>query len=145
MTHAFIDSDVLLDMVTGRLPFSKEAAALFILIDKKHVKGFASSLSFSNLYYVLRKYASHTKVIKSLQELSDFIDILNVDQATVKTALKSGFKDFEDALQYHTTQSNTTIEVIITRNIKDFKKSEIPVMTPDTFLRTYAQINNATD
>ena len=144
MTQAFIDSDVLLDMITGRLPFSKEAAALFTLFDKKHLKGYVSSLSFSNLYYVLRKYTSHTKVINSLQELSDLIEIVNVDQVIVKTALKSAFKDFEDALQCYSAQSNPEVEVIITRNIKDFKNSELPVMTPETFLRTIAQINEAT-
>ncbi len=141
MIHAFIDSDVLLDVVTGRLPFSREAGAIFTLIEKNRLRGYASSLSFSNLYYVLRKHASHARVIKSLMNLSDLLEILEVDQHAVKLALKSGFKDFEDALQCYSAQSNPEINVILTRNIKDFALSELPVMTPETFLRTYPQLD----
>jgi len=55
----------------------------------------------------------------------------------VKTALRSRFKDFEDALQCYSALGNNLIDVIITRNIKDYKSSELPVMTPGTFLKTY--------
>ncbi|MCD4709760.1 MAG: PIN domain-containing protein, partial [Bacteroidales bacterium] len=55
----------------------------------------------------------------------------------VKSALQSGFKDFEDAIQYHAALSDPDIDVIVTRNIKDYKKAELPVMTPGTFLKTY--------
>ncbi len=75
------------------------------------------------MYYVLRKHASHTRVIKSLAKLSDMIGIMSVDESIVKLALKSGFKDFEDALQYYTAQSNPEIELIVTRNIRDFQNS----------------------
>jgi len=136
MNSVFLDSDILLDVLTGRLPFSIEAAAIFTLIENEQLKGYASSLSFSNLYYVLRKHASHDRVIKSLGKLSDLIEIMNVDQEIVRTALKSGFKDFEDALQCYTAQANADIELILTRNIKDFQKSDLPVMTPETFLKT---------
>lgn len=137
MSHVFIDYDVLLDVLTGRLPFSLEAAAIFTLIEKEQLNGHASSLSFSNLYYVLRKHASHDRIIKSLGKLSDMIEIMNVDRDIVKSALKSGFKDFEDALQSFTAQSDPNIELILTRNIKDFQKSDLPVMTPETFLKTF--------
>ncbi|MFH0758983.1 MAG: PIN domain-containing protein [Bacteroidota bacterium] len=145
MTHVFIDPDVLLDVVTGRLPFSKEAGALFTLIEKNQLKGYASALSFSNIYYVLRKHASHSRVIKSLNELSDLVDILQVDQSIVKTALQSGFGDFEDALRCYAAQSNPEIKMIITRNTKDFKKSDLPAMTPNTFLKTVALLGQSAD
>ncbi len=137
MENVFIDTDVIVDFLTDRKPFSLESAKIFSLIDQKKIKGCVSSLSFSNIYYVLRKFGTHKKVISSLQELSEMVDILKVDGDIVKSALTSDFKDFEDSIQYFAAQEHKKIDFIITRNIKDYKDSSLPVMTPETFLVTF--------
>ena len=71
MNNLFIDTDVIIDFLIDRKPFSREAAIIFTLIDQKKLKGYASSLTFSNLYYVLRKFESHNKVISKLDSLSN--------------------------------------------------------------------------
>lgn len=139
MTDLFIDTDVIIDFIIDRQPFSREAAQVFTLIDQRKVKGYASALSYSNIYYVLRNYASHKKVITMLNELSNLVGILKVDDDIIKASLASDFKDFEDAIQYYTAQEYKRIDVIITRNIKDYKKSSLPVMTPETFIKTLEQ------
>lgn len=136
MTNSFIDTDVIIDFLIDRKPFSREAAIIFTLIEQKKLKGYSSSLTFSNLYYVLRKIESHNKVISKLEILSKMVGILRVEEQTIKNALASGFSDFEDSIQYFSAIDSKKIDVIITRNIKDFKKSEIPVMTPGDFLKT---------
>ena len=136
MRDLFIDTDVIIDFLIDRKPFSREAAIIFTLIEQKKLKGFSSSLTFSNLYYVLRKIESHNKVISKLDSLSKMVGILKVEEQTIKNALASGFPDFEDSIQYFSAVDSKKIDVIITRNIKDFKKSEIPVMTPGDFLKT---------
>ena len=136
MTDLFIDTDVIIDFLIDRKPFSREAAIIFTLIEQKKLKGFSSSLTFSNLYYVLRKIESHNRVISKLDSLSKMVGILKVEEQTIKNALASGFPDFEDSIQYFSAVDSKKIDVIITRNIKDFKKSEIPVMTPEDFLKT---------
>jgi predicted nucleic acid-binding protein len=136
MTDLFIDTDVIIDFLIDRKPFSREAAIIFTLIEQKKLKGFSSSLTFSNLYYVLRKIESHNKVISKLDSLSKMVGILKVEEQTIKNALASGFPDFEDSIQYFSAVDSKKIDVIITRNIRDFKKSEIPVMTPGDFLKT---------
>ena len=137
MENVFIDTDVIVDFLTDRKPFSLESAKIFSLIDQKKIKGCVSSLSFSNLYYVLRKFGTHKKVISSLQDLSELVDILKVDSDIVKSALSSDFKDFEDSIQYFAAQQHKKADCIITRNIKDYKDSSLPVMTPETFLATF--------
>ena len=137
MIHIFIDTDIILDVVTGRMPFSVEASSLFTLIEEDQIKSSTSSLTFSNLYYVLRKYTSHMRVVSRLKELSELLQIMNVDDTIIKRALQSGFKDFEDAIQYQTALSDPDIDVIVTRNIKDYKKAELPVMSPENFIKTY--------
>jgi predicted nucleic acid-binding protein len=137
MIHIFSDTDIILDVITGRMPFSVEASSLFTLIEEEQIKSSTSSLSISNIYYVLRKYASHQRVVSRLKELSELLHILSVDDTIIKSALQSGFKDFEDAIQYQTALTNPDIELIVTRNINDYKRAELPVMTPGTFLKTY--------
>jgi predicted nucleic acid-binding protein len=136
MTDLFIDTDVIIDFLIDRQPFSREAAIIFTLIEQKKLRGFSSSLTFSTLYYVLRKIESHNRVISKLDSLSKMVGILKVEEQTIKNALASGFPDFEDSVQYFSAVDSKKIDVIITRNIKDFKKSEIPVMTPGDFLKT---------
>ena len=135
MTDIFIDTDVIIDFLIDREPHSREAAIIFTLVEQKKLKGFVSSLTFSNLYYVLRKIESHNKVIAKLDSISRLLTILKVDQQTIKYAISSGFTDFEDGIQYYCARDFRKIDVIITRNIKDYKSSDIPVMTPAEYLK----------
>ena len=136
MTDLFIDTDVIIDFLIDRKPYSREAAILFTLIEQKKLRGYSSSLTFSNLYYILRKIETHNKVISKLDSLSKILSILKVDEQTIKSAINSGFLDFEDSIQYYSAQDYKKISVIITRNIRDYKNSEIPVMTPGDYLKT---------
>jgi len=136
MTDLFIDTDVIIDFLIDRKPHSREAAIIFTLIEQKKLKGYVSSLTFSNLYYVLKKVESHNKVISKLDIISKMLTILKVDQQTIKDAIASGFSDFEDSIQYNCALDYKKIDVLITRNTKDYKNSEIPVMTPADYLKT---------
>jgi predicted nucleic acid-binding protein len=135
MIGLFIDTDVIIDFLIDRKPHSREAAVIFTLFDEKKIKGYTSSLTFSNLYYILRKIQSHNKVKSKLESLSKFIGILKVEEQTIKEALESDFPDFEDSIQYFSALDSKRIDVIITRNTKDYKKSDIPVMTPGDYLK----------
>lgn len=136
MNNLFIDTDVIIDFLIDRKPFSREAAIIFTLIEQKKLKGYASSLTFSNLYYILRKFESHTRVISKLDNLSGLLSLLKVDGQIIRNAINSGFPDFEDSIQYFCASDYKKIEVIITGNTGDYKNSELPVMTPGDFLKT---------
>ena len=58
-------------------------------------------------------------------------EITDVTRDIIKKALKSAFKDFEDAIQYYSALSNKRIHIIVTRNTKDFKESVLAIMTPE--------------
>ena len=137
MENVFIDTDVIVDFLIDRKPFSEEAATIFSMIDQKKIKGYISALTICNLYYVLGKAGSHNKVIKSLQDLYDLVDILKIDGGIIKSALSSDFIDFEDSVQNFTALEHTKINCIITRNVKDFRDINLPVMTPQAFLAKY--------
>lgn len=133
MKQIFVDTDIILDLFTSREPFYIYSAMLFTLIDSGKVCAFVSSLIFSNLFYILRKDNTREKSIKILTKLKSLVTILPVDSKIIESALQSGFRDFEDAIQYYTAKTGV-IDFIITRNIKDFKLSDIDVLSAEDFL-----------
>ena len=136
MTKILIDTDVILDFFFDRKPFSDKAAQVFSLCESKKIQGFVTPVIFSNTYYLLRRTASLEKVIDKLKKLLLITDILTMDREVIIQALNSGFPDFEDALQNFAAINHGTIDTIITRNIKDYSKSKIAVLTPESFLKT---------
>lgn len=136
MDTVLIDTDIILDFFFDRKPFSEEASRLLSLCEKGEVKGFVTSIMLSNVYYLLRKTASHEKVIENLKILMNIIDVTTTNKKTVIEALNSIFKDFEDALQNFSAINEKEIKVIITRNIKDYKSSTLSIMTPESYLKS---------
>lgn len=90
----------------------------------------------SNVYYLLRQTSTHEKVIEKLMQLVTITEILTTDRDVIIKALNSNFKDFEDALQNYSAELNGQIDLIVTRNIKDFSNSSLGVMTPENYLKT---------
>ncbi|TAH00575.1 MAG: PIN domain-containing protein [Sphingobacteriales bacterium] len=136
MEKVLIDTDVILDFLYDRKPFSEESSQILSLCETGKIKGFVTSIMLSNLYYLLKKTAKHEKVIEHLKMLMSIIDVITTNKKSVLEALNSGFKDFEDALQNFSAQNNNEIHVIITRNTKDYKTSNFAIMNPETYLKT---------
>ena len=132
----FIDTDVVLDFFIDREPFSSFASIIFTQSEGDKIKAYVSPLTISNCYYILRKLGSHKRVIANLQRLLTITQITTISKKDVVLALNSNFTDLEDALQHFSAVSHAKIDVILTKNIKDYKNSEIPVMSPETYLET---------
>ena len=135
MDKALFDTDVLLDFFFDRVPFSNYIAKVLNLCKEKQIEGFTTPVIIANTYYLLRKTAKHEMVIDKLNQLLNIIDITEMNKNVVLNSLNSDFKDFEDALQNYSAIENGTIKVILTRNIKDFKHSELAVLTPESYLK----------
>ena len=135
MQKALIDTDVVLDFFFDRQPFSEDAAKLFSLCEQKKIEGYVTPVICSNVYYLLRQTANHKKVIDKIRQLMNIMEVLNMNRDTVIHALGSNFNDFEDALQHYSAVQADFIDVILTRNVKDFVKSDIGVLTPEGFLK----------
>ncbi len=136
MDKVLIHTDVILDLLLDRNPFSDDAANLLSLCEFKRIQGFVTPIIISKVYCILRQTAKHEKVIESLLQLMTIVDVLTIEKATILQALGSEFTDFEDALQNYAAETDSNVTIIITRNIKDYKKSTLGVMTPENFLKT---------
>ncbi|MDT0678798.1 type II toxin-antitoxin system VapC family toxin [Autumnicola musiva] len=135
MDKVLIDTDVILDFFFDREPFAEFATEILNLCEENKIKGFTTPVIICNVYYLLRKSAKHEIIIEKIKQLLNIIEIIKMDKEAVFGALNSNFKDFEDALQNFSAIENGEIKIILTRNIKDFKKSEIAVLTPEMYLK----------
>lgn len=103
------------------------------MADNKQVKIYISALTFANTYYLLSRHYKADDAKKILIKFKILIEVLPVDDKILELALVSDFNDFEDAIQYHTALEGN-LDMIITRNKKDFKHSKLPVMTAAEYL-----------
>lgn len=134
MSRLLIDTNIVIDLLANRKDFYQEAATLFSLADKGMLTLAVSSLTFANTNYILSKLKSEKEARIILRKLKVLVETLSLDDKITELALSDEkFPDFEDGLQYYTAIENK-IDLIVTRNKKDFKNSKIPVMTPREFL-----------
>ena len=134
MKIVFVDTNILVDLVADRQPFSKFALRLFDLAEKNKVKLFTSSHAYATAHYLLKKHIGEKELRTLLYSLLDYIDLIAIDSAVIKKSLLSNHKDFEDAIQIIAATSLVSLDSIVTRNLKDFKGAGIPVLPPDEVL-----------
>jgi len=131
----FIDTNILLDFLPDRKPYSDQAAIIFEHQQQRNLILYVSVISFNNLYYIISKIDGRKTAIKLLKELTDLVTVIPLDQSIIQKSLDSNFSDFEDAIQYYSALKTKNVQGIITRNTKDFKKSELPILTPELAIR----------
>jgi predicted nucleic acid-binding protein len=136
MKKLLIDTNIVIDLLAKREPFYEDAAKLFSLADKNRIKLSVSSLTCANTYDLLQKMNSALVAKEILRRFKILTEVLSLDDKIIDLALNdNGFIDFEDAIQYYSALENSQ-DVIITRNLRDFKSSKIPVLTATEFLLT---------
>ena len=134
MSRLLVDTNIVIDLLSKRDKFYDEAADLFSRADKKELELTISSLTFANTNYILSKLKSAKEAKEILRKFKVLVELLSLDDKITELALSDdNFPDFEDGLQYYSAIENQ-IEIIITRNKKDFKNSKIPVLTAKEFL-----------
>ena len=132
----FVDTNVVIDHLTDRHPFANHSSLIFELHEQKQIKIHISALSINTVYYVSHKLLGEQRTLSLIEELIETLEVIGTSKAEIKKALSVGFKDFEDAIQYSTALTIKKVEAIITRNVKDYRKSKIAVFTPEIYIHT---------
>jgi predicted nucleic acid-binding protein len=129
----FLDINVILDILLKREKLYKAPALIFKAVENGKINGLICSLSFPTLFYILSKELGKDKAVILLNKIRLIFNISLVDEKIIDKSLVSGFKDFEDAIQYYSALI-ARADYLITRNIKDFKSTGIPVISPEEFI-----------
>lgn len=133
MKRAYVDTNILVDLVLSRQEFLPDAQRVFAIGYAGEAQLVVSALSFVNTVYLGRKYKfPMDDVLSKLRMIADFVDVSDLSGQNVVDMLNSGWRDYEDATQ-HRSAIDEQADCIVTRNKKDFKASTLPVLTPLEF------------
>jgi predicted nucleic acid-binding protein len=135
MKTILVDIDIVLDVLAKREPFFASAARLWAEVEGRHCKAYLAAHSVTTIFYLVAKARGKEFARSCISDLLTVFRIAPVKESTLRLALESKITDFEDAVQYAAAKEMAA-EFIISRNIGDYKKSEIPATTPDLFLAT---------
>lgn len=128
-----IDANVLLDVLQKREPHYHESSVIWKLCETEQAKGYVSALTFANMVYVMRKELSPEKIEETLQALNLIFEFTALSTVDIVHAAEMKWDDFEDAIQC-TTAERIHADYIITRNIRDFRKSKVMALTPNELI-----------
>ncbi|MCD6175565.1 MAG: PIN domain-containing protein [Planctomycetes bacterium] len=127
------DTNIILDVLLDRKPFAEHASFLLSKVERSEINGFICATTVTTIHYLLSKHLDREKARISINSIVGLFEVASVNRIVIESALKSKFTDFEDSV-LHESARHAGVEYIITRNIKDFKRSKIPVFTPTEFL-----------
>ena len=128
-----LDTNVVLDLLLDREPFSELAQAIFLKVESKHVEGFLCPTTLTTLYYLLSKHLDKKQCNQTMENLLALFETTNLTKPVLVDSVRSVGSDFEDSVIY-TSAKHTKIDVIVTRDTTGFKNSAIKVMSPQEFL-----------
>ena len=131
--NVFIDTNVLLDVLAKRAPFYEDSAAVWTLAEHGKIRGFVSALSFSNVYYIVRRLKDRRTADRAMLLLRDTFTPVACDEQVLSQAIDAGMKDFEDAIQYYSAL-RVESACLISRNPDHFPRSVLSVVQPAEFL-----------
>lgn len=137
MEKLFLDTNVVIDLLGEREPFYNASAQIATLADKGKIKIYVSALTYSTAYYLLARFENGEIVKEKIRKFKIIVETSDLTDKIVDKGLASNFSDFEDSLQYYCAVK-MDCDIIVTRNGKDFKESEIPVLSPDEYLKSIA-------
>lgn len=132
--RVFLDTNVLIDLLMRREPFVNNAERVFLLAGTGQIEALVSALTLVNAHYILSKTSGRKVARRALRVIVSDLTVYDLTWSHILTELSGeDFDDFEDGLQFRAAFA-AEAEVIVTRDLDDFKPSGIPVMTPERFL-----------
>ena len=134
------DTNIILDVLLDREPFSDTATYLMTKVEKSEIVGYLGATTITTIYYLLQKNLGKKIAKEKVEVLLSIFEIIPINRIILESALKVNSSDFEDAVLYK-GGLHIGVEYIITRDVKGFKDSEIPVLNPIEFIDMLKSIN----
>lgn len=130
--RVLLDTNVLLDVLLDRQPWAEDASAILTLADRGEVTGLACAISFTTVFYVMRKEIGAAEARSGVSQLLGVLDVAPVGRAVLDRAVQADVADFEDAVVMECARV-AGVDHIVTRDAKGFVTSPVPAHTPAAF------------
>jgi predicted nucleic acid-binding protein len=137
--NILFDTNVVLDVMLDRQPFSKPASIVFSFAEKGDIQGFLCATTVTTIHYLATKALGKNRALKQIKNLTTLFDIACVNGKVIEESIDSEFSDFEDSVIYHSAV-HAGVEAIVTRDSNGFKASKLPVFGPAEILKMIESI-----
>ena len=131
------DTNIVLDVLMDRLPYSDAASELFSKAEDGAIIGYLCGTTITTVYYLASKAVGAARAQEEIKKLLSLFEVAPVNRHVLESALEVDFTDFEDAVIY-VAACHIGADAIITRNQKDFKKSRISIYSSEEMAKTLA-------
>jgi len=128
-----VDTNVFLDVVLRRRSLFEESQATLNWFSEHPGEGWVAWHTLANLHYVGTRTAGASKTKAVIAGVLDVFEVCPAGSKEALQACRLDLPDFEDALQVSAGLS-AGVELIITRNGRDFRRSPLPAIPPKEFL-----------
>jgi predicted nucleic acid-binding protein len=129
-----LDTNIVLDLLMDRIPFSDSAAGLFSKVEEGTIIGYLCGTTITTVFYLAAKTVGAPKAQEEIKKLLTLFEVAPVNRQVLESALDAQFSDFEDAV-IHEAACHVGADAIVTRNKKDFKKSRLPVYSSEEMVK----------
>jgi len=129
----FVDTNIVLDLLSKRIKYLPETQILFTLAAQNKIQLYVSTLTFANAHYIMAHQMKIRDARKKLRKLKSLVHPVAFDERILELTLEASFKDYEDSIQYYSALS-CAADILLTRNKKDFKSSDLPVLNAKEYL-----------
>lgn len=129
-----LDTNIIVDVALERQPHFEASQQVLLLVEQGQIEGYISASTFGDLYYIIRRSRGREWTTDFIDWLVTYCQIATVNEAVIRMALTSNFRDFEDAIQYSTAIVNQ-LDAIVTRNPQDFPVTTPRILTPNQLIQ----------
>lgn len=133
--RVILDTCIIMDAIQNREPFAEDAKNIVRAAANKWFTGCITAKSSTDIYYLTHRCTHSDKDTRAiLTKLFILFDVVDTAGMDARKAISSQVSDYEDAVMIETAMREDA-DCIVTRNIKDYSKSPVPVYDPAEFLR----------
>ena len=130
----FLDANVLIDVVQNRIDFVEASSKILQLGLDGRCELWVSDITMVTVAYYAKRHRTIEQFYHVMCELRSILNVVSPGVSAIDWALQQRNKDFEDTIQYYAAKWCGT-EYIITRNERDYPYTDIPAVSPTTFLK----------
>lgn len=133
MKKALFDANILLDIMLERPGLQPGSSLALSLAENEKIHGYISILCLPVIFHWVKKRAGASKANEAIDKICTILEVIYISKSALKSALSAGSADFEDALNAFCA-AEKGIDIIITRNKRDFKGFPVKAVYPEEML-----------
>lgn len=128
-----LETDVLIDVALDRRPHSDLASEILDRLEHGYRKTYIAWHSISIFFYMVAPSRGEKTARDFILELTRFVEVAETGTEAIRYAAALPMTDFEDAMQVAAADA-CGARYIVTRNMKAFRRSPIPAISPEDAL-----------